>query len=300
MATLVKKIDIHVHTAPRKGLPRYCGSDGSDYCTPTELRTKYDAMGIEKGVILPSLNPECNFRVITNEMAAQMAADFPETFYWFCNIDPRYGTNSAEMDFTPFINYYKALGAKGVGEVCANLYFDDPMVLNLFKHCEANNMPVIFHIGGAGGGDYGLIDEIGLPRLEKALQMFPKLQFLGHSQKFWAEISADVTEESRYGFPTGKVIPGRVVELMRKYPNLSCDLSAGSGGNAMMRDPEFGYAFIEEFQDRLYYGTDFCSPHNVMPLGDWLDKAVEEGKISQVAYEKIVRENALKLLNREM
>ena len=144
MATLVKKIDIHVHTAPRKGLPRYCGSDGSDYCTPTELRSKYDAMGIEKGVILPSLNPECNFRIITNEMAAQMAEDYPETFYWFCNIDPRYGTNSDEMDFTPFINHYKAMGAKGVGEICANLYFDDPRVLNLFKHCEVCGMPVIF------------------------------------------------------------------------------------------------------------------------------------------------------------
>ena len=300
MANLVKKIDIHVHTAPNKGIPRYCNSDNSDYCTPDELRFKYDSMGIEKGVILPSLNPECNFRVVTNEMAAQMAEDHPETFYWFCNIDPRYGTNSDEMDFTPFINHYKAMGAKGVGEICANLYFDDPRVLNLFKHCEKTNMPVIFHIGGSNGGDYGLIDEIGLPRLEKVLKMFPNLQFLGHSQKFWAEISSDVTEEGRYGFPTGKVYPGRVVELMRKYPNLSCDLSAGSGGNAMMRDPEFGYAFMEEFQDRLYYGTDFCSPHNVMLLGAHLDIAVKNGKISQTAYEKIVRENALKLLNREM
>ena len=292
-----KKIDMHVHAAPRKGLERF-QSDNSDYCTPTELRSKYDEMGIEFGVILPSLNPECNYRVITNEMVYQMTRDFPETFDWFCNIDPRWGTNSENTDFSRFINHYKDMGAKGVGEICANLYFDDPKVLNLFKHCEACDMPVIFHIGGEYG-DYGLIDEMGLPRLEKVLKMFPKLRFLGHSQKFWAEISADVTEESRYGFPTGKVTPGRVVELLRKYPNLECDLSAGSGGNAIMRDPEFGYAFLEEFQDRLYYGTDFCSPKNVMLLGSFLDKAVEDGSISRIAYEKICRENALALLNRD-
>ena len=158
-------------------------------------------------------------------------------------------------------------------------------------------MPVLFHIGGPTG-DYGLIDDIGLPRLEKVLQMFPNLQFLGHSQKFWAEISSDVTEESRYGFPTGKVTPGRVVELMRKYPNLCGDISAGSGGNAVMRDPEFGYAFLEEFQDRLYFGTDICSIKNERPLSFWLDKAVEDGNISQIAYEKICRENAYALLHR--
>ena len=92
--------------------------------------------------------------------------------------------------------------------------------------------------------------------------------------------------------------PVRVVELLRKYPNLCCDLSAGSGENAIRRDPEFGYAFLEEFQDRLYFGTDICAPHNEMGLSKYLDEAVTQGHISQIAYEKICRENALRLLNR--
>ena len=33
------------------------------------------------------------------------------------------------------------------------------------------------------------------------------------------------------------------MELLRKYPNLYGDLSAGSGYNAITRDPAFGDAF---------------------------------------------------------
>jgi predicted TIM-barrel fold metal-dependent hydrolase len=157
-------------------------------------------------------------------------------------------------------------------------------------------MPLTFHIGPTLGGCYGLVDEIGLKRLEKELAKFKNLVFLGHSQAFWAEIGTNVDEISRCGYPTGKVVPGRVVELFRKYENLYGDLSAGSGFNALSRDPEFGYDFIEEFQDRLLFGTDICAPENNMKLSFWLDDAVAGGKISQKAYRKVSRENAEKLL----
>ena len=68
--------------------------------------------------------------------------------------------------------------------------------------------------------------------------------------------------------------------------------------HAVSRDPEFGYAFIEKYQDRLYFGTDICSPENDMELSFWLDDAVNNGHISQAAYEKVSRTNALKLLER--
>lgn len=71
---------------------------------------------------------------------------------------------------------------------------------------------------------------------------------LGHSQVFWSEIGADVTMQNRSGYPAGRVTPGRLVELMRDYPNLYGDLSAGSGFNAISRDLEFGCAFLEQFQ----------------------------------------------------
>jgi len=293
MATLVKKIDIHVHSTPKKYIDRITGGD---LTTPEELRKMYDHYGIEFGVQLPTIHPESIAYQVTNEMSYDMVQAHPETYVWFCNLDPRMMLNSEKLDFGYFIEHYKAMGAKGIGEMCCNMDMDDPLVENLFRHAEKHNMPVTIHIGDYRN-DYGLIDSLGLPKLERALQKFPNLKILGHSQKFWAEISGDCNEERRAGYPTGKVTPGgRVPELLRKYPNLLGDLSAGSGENAIMRDPEFGYAFLEEFQDKLFFGTDTCDPRNVWSLPFFLDDAVQNGKISQDCYNKVCRENALKLL----
>lgn len=292
----VKKIDMHVHVIKTAGgLPRF---DGTNFCTPDELREMYGILGVEKGVLLPSLGPESGFDTNTNREIMEVVKENPDLFYWFCNIDPRNGCNNETTDFSYFLSFYKANGARGVGELCGNLPFDDPMYLNLFKHCEKCGMPVLFHIG-VPGGDYGVIDERGLPRLEKVLGMFPKLIFIGHSQKFWSHIGA-VSEEEWQGYPTGKVVSGRVPELMRKYQNLHADLSAGSGYNALARDPEFAYGFLEEFKDRLYFGTDICAPSNItsrrVKTAAFLDEAMLSGKISYDAYFKISRGNALKIL----
>jgi len=295
---LVKKIDIHAHVLSSRGFTR---PNGTTYVLPEELFEMYDQIGVDKALLLPLLKIEQSIDLNNNREIRDIAQKYSDRFYWFCGIDPRQLNNNADTDFSPMIEYYKSIGAKGIGELQSNIYFDDPRTLNLFKYCEKYDMPVTFHIGSLSG-DYGLIDEIGLPRLEKVLRMFPKLMFLGHSQRFWAEIDANVTEESRRGYPEGNVTPGRVVELMRKYPNLCGDLSAGSGYNAVSRDPEFGYAFFEEFQDRLYYGTDICSPKDItspmLKLASFLDEAVQNGKISYDAYYKISRGNALKLLER--
>ena len=293
----MKKIDIHVHTRAVKGLTRI--GTNSTYATPEELISMYDRIGVEKGVILPSQCPESSIRPQSHEDVMQIMGKHSDRFYWFCNVDPRAGNNSPDTDLSYFINYYKQKGAKGVGEVTANLYFDDPLVLNLFKHAEKCEMPLTFHIAHKKYDCYGLIDDLGLPRLEKVLSMFPKLKFLAHSQTYWAEISSDVNEETRKGYPTGKVIPGRVVELMRKYPNLLGDMSAGSGFNAITRDLEFGYSFLEEFNERLFFGTDICAPENdkqpFFGFSSWLDEACASGKISKTAYENICRNNALRL-----
>lgn len=295
---LVKKIDIHCHTISDRGILR--PKTGETFCLPEELIEIYKILGIEKAVISPIMKAEQSYEVNSNREIQAIVKQYPESFDWFCGIDPRQGDNSDTTDFSYFLEYYKSVGAKGIGEILSNIWFDDPRVWNLFKHAEKLNMPVIFHIGHTNG-DYGLIDEFGLPRLEKTLQQFPNLKFLAHSQRWWSHISGDVTEETYHDYPTGPVVPGgRVVELMRKYPNLCGDMSAGSGHNAITRDPEFGYAFIEEFQDRLFFGTDICAPSNMnsslVKLAQFLDDAVLEGKISYEAYYKVSRGNAEKIL----
>ncbi len=237
---MVKKIDIHVHSASlSEPTVRIDGLNA--YPTYEELRAIYDDMGIEKGVLMTLCSPEGVSRIVTNEEMYLLAKEHPDTYIWFCNIDPRQGKNMPDFDLTPLLEHYKRLGAKGVGEVTASLHFDDPYMYNLFSACEKCGLPLTFHIG-IKGKSYGVVDDFGLPRLEKALQDFPNLKFLGHSQRFWSFISGDVTEENWGGYPRGPVTPGgRVIELMEKYPNLYGDMSAGSGGNAFMGDPEFGY-----------------------------------------------------------
>ena len=213
-------------------------------------------------------------------------------------MDPRQGTNQPNFDLGKFLAFYKEMGAKGVGEVTANLYIDDPYMYNLFAACEKLELPLTFHIG-TKGISYGMVDDIGLPRLEKALQDFPKLKFLGHSQLFWSEISGDNDEKTRDGYPTGPVAPGgRVEELMRKYPNLYGDMSAGSGLNAMTRDPKFTAWFMDKFQDQLMFGMDFCRlvPKENMTLSKLMDQLLAEGTITQQVYDKICWNNAAKNL----
>ena len=288
---ILPKIDIHSHVTPEALTWR---ENGQTFCTAEELRQMYDRLNVEKALLLPPP------KEMSAREAKNMVRDHPETFgWWFVNFDPVTECNDPEADLSVVMNFYKKAGAKGIGELVWNRYFDDPYILNLFRHAEKCELPVTFHIGNMGK-DYGLVDELGLPRLEKVLGMFPKLKFLGHSQKFWAEIG-QCDEESRKGYPTGKVIPGRVVELMRKYPNLNGDMSAGSGANAMIRDPEFAYTFLEEFQDRLFFGLDICAPQDSgvrLQLGEFLDEAMLNNKISYTAYEKICRGNALDLLEK--
>lgn len=296
---LVPKIDIHVHAVP---FPMIRRRDGSPFADPMELRRIYDEIGVEKGVLLPDGVYEAGSGdCVSPREAYVMARDFPETFgWWFSPISPYAAENTPDNDLSFYLEQYKAWGAKGVGEIEENLPFDDPYMENLFKHCEACGMPVIFHLGNKGG-DYGIVDGLGLYGLEKALQKFPKLLFFGHSQKFWAEIG-DCDEATRNIYPSGKVNPGRLVELFRKYPNLQGDLSAGSGANAILRDPEFGYEFLEEFSHQLYFGTDICAPQpdttRVGRLSRFLDDAVTNGKISYETYERVSRGNALDVLEK--
>ena len=293
---IVKKIDIHAH-ASVSGWPSFAPT--IPMVTPEQLIEMYDALGVEMGVLQPLLTNTV-YQPSSNYEMYQIAQKYPDRFAWFCIFDPWQTINSSDTDFSFFFEFCKEKGAKGMGELCANIPIDDPRMENLLSHCEKAGLPVTIHIGKLGG-EYGIADEDRLPKLEKMLQKFPDLKVLGHSQRFWDEISNYEYRDPEYQFNKGKVIPGgRVVELMRKYPNLLGDLSAGSGYNAMTRDPEFTYAFMEEFADRLYYGIDICRVENIdspmVRLAAFLDDAMLQGKISYDTYYKICRGNAEKLL----
>jgi len=286
-------IDIHTHAHHRRTI---FPDAGIDYPTSAQVVAMMDAAGIDKAVMLSHMSPEGAWRYVPPEEVLAICEEHPGRFIPFMNLDPRMAENSPTAKFGPMLEYYKAAGCRGVGEYVANLPFDDPLQLNVFHQVEDARLPLIFHISPTIGGTYGCYDDLGLPRLEKVLKECPNLKLLGHSQPFWAEISADVTNETRNSYPSGMVTPGRVVELMRKYPNLCGDLSAGSGCNAITRDMDFGCAFLEEFQDRLFFGTDICHEKQDLPQAPLFERLRRERLISQEAYEKITWRNANALL----
>ncbi len=292
-------LDIHVHTASNSDLPLAEGEEV--VATPEQLVEMFDAVGIDRAVVLPLVTPENAMLVQSNEEILAVADRHPDRFIPFCNIDPRLHKNSADTDLSFVINHYKDKGCRGIGELTSNLYFDDPRVQNLFHHAQQCEMPLLFHVATREHDTYGLIDDFGLPRFEKSVQAFPGIIWLCHSQAWWAFISGDVTEDEWGGYPKGPVVEGgRVVELMRRYPNLYGDLSAGSGYNAVSRDPEFGYWFLNEFQDQLCFGTDVWAvgqrDDRLIWLLEFLTDALARGKISQAVFDKIARKNAESVL----
>ena len=286
-------IDIHVHTLKNPCFPR---NDGKTFASPEILQARYKQIGVERAVLLPEVNPECNCGLQSNEEILEVAEKNP-CFIPFCNIDPRAISNSYTAPLDKMVEYYKNKGCKGIGEVCANLPFLDPLVQNLFRAAEVNDMPLTFHIAPQISGVYGLFDNPGLPQLTECLKRFPKLKFFGHSQAFWAEIGTLDKEFERYGYPDYPVRQeGAVPKLMRKFPNLYGDLSAGSGCNALKRDREYAIKFLNEFQDRLMFGTDICAPDTPTPLVDLLLDLKNTGDISEKVFNKVARENAIHIL----
>ncbi len=267
------------------------------WTSPEELLAMWDELGITRGVVLPLVHHEIGAILQTNENVLDMAARWPDRIIPFCNFDARWHYNHPGADFTPALEPYKSLGCKGVGEFVSNLWWDDDRVLNFLSHVEKAGLPLLFHVASQERGQYGLIDDYRLTKLELVLRRFPRLQFIGHSMGFWSNISGDANEENWMGYPGGPVTPGgRLIELLNTYDNLWCDISAGSGNNALTRDPEFGFRFLEQFQNRILFGTDICGPGQEVPQVNTLNAALASGLLSRTAYEKICFRNAVELL----
>ncbi len=295
-------IDIHAH-AYWKPIPFV-----THFATPEHLIEVYDKLGIEKGVLLPVVNPEIYFPQ-SNEDILDMAAKYPDRFIPFCNIDPRAMTNSPDAPLDQVLQYYKDKGCKGIGEVMPNMELMNPLVQNLFRCAEKVGLPIVYDGSDQKTNDFGIYDDPGLPQLEHTLQRYPNLKILGHGPVFWAELAKLKTPGERafifkhgggqVGYLCSEPITeeGVVPALFRRYPNLYGDLSDGTCYNAITRDSEYGPKFLEEFSDRLLFGTDYCScgmdVHLPAKLIEWRDS----GKISRQAFNKISRENAIKLLD---
>ena len=127
---------------------------------------------------------------------------------------------------------------------------DSPAMQRLYELAAAYNVPILMHWQT---GSYNH----GFDRFHRMLAKYPRTNFIGHAQTWWANIDAANVDDPRKLYPTGKVTPGGLTDkYLRDYPNMYGDLSAGSGLGAFARDPEHGAAFLDRHQDKLMYGSD--------------------------------------------
>jgi len=185
-------------------------------------------------------------------------------------------------------------GVKVCGELKLRMMYDNPDAIRMYRFCGEKGLPVTVHI------DYEFDNGRKYPRpnywygggigaFERAIKACPETNFLGHAPGFWSHISGD-DKFDKEAYPKGKVVlGGKLIEMLRKYPNLYCDWSAGSGCNALSRDPEFAKEFLMEFQDRVLYARDYFDNVHQEFLNT-LDLPAD-------VLEKIYSGNALKLVS---
>ena len=262
-----------------------------------QLVKLHDEIGIDRAVIVPLVSSEVYVPQSVGEVI-EFCRQSNGRFIPFCSLDPRVLNNSSDSDLGFLIEFYKRQGCKGMGEVLPNMEFRDPKMQNLFYHCEKAQFPLLFDCSGIKGKHYGIYDDPGLPQLAASLEKFPKLVFIGHGPAFWSELGTLSPGADRCYYQYGPIEKeGAVVELMRRHPNLGVDLSASSGYYAMTRDLDFTRQFMEEFSDRILFGTDICFAQRPRELViDLLEDFHADGTLSDGQYEAITHKNAERLL----
>lgn len=248
-----------------------------------------DREGIDRACLQAVENPEeCDY-FFTTEQVLKACQDHPDRLIPFCCIDPRHRYPES-FDPLPVIREYVERGCLGFGEVLAGVPVDHPGLQKIYAACGELGIPVLFH------SDHLICsDEPGEPHLEQMLQTYPGTTFIGHSTRFWAEISQnpDLDPVKLANYPSGPVTPtGATDRLLGQYPNLYGDLSGGSGYTALARDPNFALDFLERRQDKLIFGTDVLKPDQQLPIIPLLRTC----PISENARQKILHGNAEKLL----
>lgn len=269
-------IDFHAHMGRlyREGYPE------KHYLTAAQLVDRMNRDGVDISVLLPLESPEGSWGWLLTEECVAARDEFPDRLIAFMCIDPRYPR--VEELFDVCVEKY---GCKGFGEHVPGMAFDDPRCKVIYRKCHEYGMPIDVEIGGV------CTDEPGLPRLEACLKEFPNCIFVGHGPGFWANISAE--DVNMYGYPSEPVVSGGALDrLMAEYDNLYADLSAGSGWNAISRDPEFFDGFIERNWQRLMYGSDIMFASHEIPQVEWM----HELQVAPEVHYAIAQGNARRLL----
>ncbi len=277
-----KYVDIHVHlTQPWSSRPQL---------TPQLLLQWMDEHRVAQAVVLPLVSPEAWYFPITTDWVLEQTRPYRDRMIPFCDIDPRTEYVKTPKAIRALLERYLAAGAKGLGEHKCGGAIDDPRNLDIFRACSELKLPVMLHMDTIRN-----TDEPGLPGLEHVLREAPAAIFIGHATAWWSSISGGLTKKELGGYPKGPVRPGGAIDrLMDKYPNVYGDLSAGSGLNAIRRDPDFGREFLIRRADRLLFGTDYLAEGQPVEQFQFLDQLDLPAEVQA----KVFCTNARRILRR--
>ena len=244
-STVGKYIDVHVH------LGHEWMKD--EHLTVKNLLDWMDANSVERAVVLPLVSPESWFYPVSTDYVLKETAPHRDRLIPFCSIDPRTLNLGGKRGTVPLLKEYIDKGARGFGEHKTGVAMDDSRNMVLYESLNEVRLPCLFHLDNSRN-----MDKVGLPGLEKVLKTYPDLIMIGHANGWWASIDGDAVQPDFQGYPDREISRrGAVDRLLAEYPNMYGDLSAGSGANAISRDPEFGREFIIRNADKLLFGTDY-------------------------------------------
>lgn len=238
-------IDIHQHT-------NYLARSDED------LIAHQRTMGVTMTVLLPAgslvVRPSTH-QGKSNGLAARAGGN--ESVMKVAKENPQFvfGANEVtDLEGAPVeIERYLKLGAKVIGEQKFGVECDSPESERIYALAEKYGVPVLLHFQH---GTYNL----GIERFHNVLAKFPRVNFIGHAQTFWANIDAAYTDQSVL-YPKGPVTPGGITDrLLTDFPNMYGDLSAGSGLGSLTRDEEHTRGFLDRHQDKLMFGSDCPDP----------------------------------------
>jgi predicted TIM-barrel fold metal-dependent hydrolase len=265
--------------------------------TDEEMIAHQRAMGISRTILLPAGSPvdmPSTHNGASNGLAAraggnqacfEIAKKFPKEYrFGVCEVPDLPGAPAE-------IEKYLKLGAIVIGELKFAVDCDAPEMHRIYELAREYDVPVLMH------WEFKKYN-FGFERFHKILEKYPKVNFIGHAVTWWANVDLEHHDQSVM-YPKGKVTPGGITDrLLRDYPNMYGDLSAGSGLNSITRDIEQARAFLIRHQDKLLYGSDCADRHGLAALGctggQTLQK-IRELSESRRMIRKILYQNAEKL-----
>jgi predicted TIM-barrel fold metal-dependent hydrolase len=227
-----------VSLAQRKSLGKYATLSG----LLGYLRKK----SVELGVVLPLVNFDVGLLQSTASVLRTCRRN-PTRLIPFCCVDPRMPRAEERV-----ADYLKR-GCKGFGEHKVSLPVDHELSRRIYAVCNDFQIPLVIHFGSLLEHDYF---NPGLSTFEEIASEYSEVTFIAHGPGWWKAISTNARQNEDY--PSGRVVGnGLAIQLLRKCRNVHADLSGTSGLNALTRDRPFARHFLETFQDKIHFGSDY-------------------------------------------